>query len=181
MFKDIIVWFEKQNNWIGWTCFTLLYMINIAILLPGIFMILGAGFVFGFWKGLLAVWLGGGIGQSLAFLLARYLVGDWVSALVRGKSKKWDVIDKAMELEGWKLLLLVRLSPLVPYNLLNICMAATKIHFWQFAVVSFFGAHTYASCASAVFAPRVSGMICACMQLFALPELMHGENRESWA
>ena len=49
-------------------------------------------------------------------------------------------IDKAMELEGWKLLLLVRLSPLVPYNLLNICMAATKIHFWAFAVVSFFGA-----------------------------------------
>lgn len=44
-----------------------------------------------FWKGLLAVWLGGGVGQSLAFLLARYLVGDWVSTLVRGKSKKWDV------------------------------------------------------------------------------------------
>ncbi len=49
-------------------------------------------------------------------------------------------IDRAMELEGWKLLLLVRLSPLVPYNLLNIAMAATKIHFWAFAVVSFFGA-----------------------------------------
>ena len=49
-------------------------------------------------------------------------------------------IDKAMELEGWKLLLLVRLSPLVPYNLLNLAMAATKIHFWAFACVSFFGA-----------------------------------------
>ncbi len=48
-----------------------------------------------FWKGLLAVWLGGGVGQSLAFLLARYLVGDWVSALVRGKSKKWDVVRPA--------------------------------------------------------------------------------------
>ncbi|KAK9846466.1 hypothetical protein WJX81_004574 [Elliptochloris bilobata] len=139
VFKDIIHWFEKQNNWIGWTCFTLLYCLNISILLPGILFILAAGFVFGFWKGLLAVWLGGGVGQSLAFLLARYLVGGWVSALARGKSKKWDVIDKAMELEGWKLLLLVRLSPLVPYNLLNIAMAATKIHFWAFALVSFFG------------------------------------------
>ena len=38
------------------------------------------------------MWLGGGIGQSLAFLLARYLVGEWVSALARGKSKKWDVV-----------------------------------------------------------------------------------------
>ena len=47
MFKDIIIWFEKQNNWLGWTCFTLLYMVNISILLPGIWFILMAGFVFG--------------------------------------------------------------------------------------------------------------------------------------
>ncbi len=47
VFRDIIRWFEKQNNWIGWTCFTLLYCLNIAILLPGILFILAAGFVFG--------------------------------------------------------------------------------------------------------------------------------------
>ena len=46
-----------------------------------------------------------------------------------------------MEDEGWKLLLLCRLSPLIPYNVLNITMASTKIHFWHFAIVSFFGAH----------------------------------------
>lgn len=45
-----------------------------------------------FWKGLLAVWIGGGIGQSMAFLLARYLIGDLVSAMLRGKSKKWDMV-----------------------------------------------------------------------------------------
>ena len=45
-----------------------------------------------------------------------------------------------MEDEGWKLLLLCRLSPLIPYNVLNITMASTKIHFWHFAIVSFFGA-----------------------------------------
>ncbi len=44
-----------------------------------------------------------------------------------------------MEDEGWKLLLLCRLSPLIPYNVLNITMASTKIHFWPFAIVSFFG------------------------------------------
>ena len=44
-----------------------------------------------------------------------------------------------MEDEGWKLLLLCRLSPLIPYNVLNITMASTKIHFWHFAIVSFFG------------------------------------------
>ena len=48
-------------------------------------------------------------------------------------------VDRAMEDEGWKLLLLCRLSPLIPYNVLNITMASTKIHFWPFAIVSFFG------------------------------------------
>lgn len=48
-------------------------------------------------------------------------------------------VDRAIEMEGWKLLLLCRLSPLIPYNLLNVAMASTKIHFWPFAIVSFFG------------------------------------------
>ena len=59
--------------------------------------------------------------------------------LVKGKWRQWELIDKAIELEGWKLLVLLRLSPIVPYNLLNITMAATKIHFWPFAIASFFG------------------------------------------
>jgi len=71
--------------------------------------------------------------------VCRYLVQDSVSVLVKGKWKKWEIIDKAIEQEGWKLLVLLRLSPIVPYNLLNITMAATKIHFWPFAIASFFG------------------------------------------
>ena len=52
-------------------------------------------------------------------------------------------VDRAMEDEGWKLLLLCRLSPLIPYNVLNITMASTKIHFWPFAIVSFLGDAPY--------------------------------------
>ncbi|BDA41533.1 probable Golgi apparatus membrane protein tvp38 [Coccomyxa sp. Obi] len=139
VFGDILTWFQNQNNWAGWAIFLAMYTANVSLLLPGIVLILGAGFVFGFWKGLLAVWIGGGIGQSMAFLLARYLISDLVSAMLRGKSRKWDMVDRAIELEGWKLLLLCRLSPWIPYNILNVLMASTKIHFWQFAIVSFFG------------------------------------------
>ena len=66
--------------------------------------------------------------------------------LVKGRWRKWEVIDKAIEKEGWKLLVLLRLSPLVPYNLLNITMAATKIHFWPFAIASFFGELSFKEC-----------------------------------
>ena len=41
-----------------------------------------------FWKGLLAVWVGGAIGQAGAFLLARYLVRDWVVEYVAHKWSK---------------------------------------------------------------------------------------------
>jgi SNARE associated Golgi protein len=72
-----------------------------------------------FWKGLLAVWAGGAVGQALAFLLARYLVRDCVVGYVSSKWERWEVVDKMIELEGWKLVLLLRLSPVVPYNLVK--------------------------------------------------------------
>ncbi|KAL3136439.1 hypothetical protein ABBQ38_005694 [Trebouxia sp. C0009 RCD-2024] len=139
IFGTMLAWFEKQNNWKGWALFLPVYTVNVAVFLPGVIFILGAGFVFGFWKGLLAVWIGGSLGQPLAFLLARYLLRDAMASMLRAKWKKWDILDTAIEREGWKLLLLLRLSPMVPYNLLNIAMATTKMHFVTFSVVSAFG------------------------------------------
>mgnify|MGYP001810287193 CR=1 FL=1 len=49
-----------------------MYTVVVSLFLPGVVLILGAGFIFGFWRGLLAVWAGGAVGQALAFLLARW-------------------------------------------------------------------------------------------------------------
>lgn len=95
--------------------------------------------MFGFWRGLLAVWIGGAVGQALAFLLARYLLRDWVESFIQQKWKKWKYIDAALENDGWKLVLIMRLSPIIPYNLLNIAMATTSIHFLSFSIVSAIG------------------------------------------
>lgn len=68
---------------------------------------------------------------TAGFCFGRYLLKDWVETFVRGKWKKWEYIDKAIELEGWKLVLIMRFSPLIPYNILNIAMATTSMPFWQ--------------------------------------------------
>jgi len=47
VFGDILKFFQRQNNWLGWLYFTLLYCVNVALFLPGIVLILGAGFIFG--------------------------------------------------------------------------------------------------------------------------------------
>ena len=86
----------------------------MALFLPGVVLILGAGFVFGFWRGLLAVWVGGAVGQALAFLLARYLLRGSVEATIRGKWRAWEYIDRAIEHDGWKLVLIMRCSPIIP-------------------------------------------------------------------
>ena len=96
-----------------------MYTAMVALFLPGVVLILGSGFVFGFWRGLLAVWAGGAVGQALAFLLARYLFHGWVETTLKQRWKKWAIIDKAIEHDGWKLVLIMRFSPIIPYNLVG--------------------------------------------------------------
>lgn len=139
IFGSILHWFKRRNGWGGWGVFIGFYAGVVALFMPGVVFILGSGFIFGFWRGLLAVWIGGAVGQALAFLLARYLLRDWVETFVRTKWRKWKFIDAAIENEGWKLVLIMRLSPIIPYNLLNIAMATTSMHFWQFTIVSAIG------------------------------------------
>jgi len=128
-----------HSGWAGWGIFTASYAAAISFLLPGVAAVLGAGFVFGFWRGLLAVWVGGAAGQVGAFLLSRYLLGRSVSGLLKG-SRLWASVDAAIESgEGWKLLLLLRLSPVIPYNLLNLAAAATSVGLVPFALASAVG------------------------------------------
>lgn len=139
IFGEILGWFKNHNGWAGWGAFLGMYTGIVALFLPGVVFIMGAGFVFGFWRGLLAVWVGGSVGQALAFLLARYLLKDWVEVTVKRKWKSWQYIDKAIEYDGWKLVLIMRFSPIIPYNLLNIAMATTPMPFLAFAIVSAVG------------------------------------------
>jgi uncharacterized membrane protein YdjX (TVP38/TMEM64 family) len=47
VFNDILRFFQRQNNWMGWLIFTIFYCANVSLFLPGLVLILGAGFVFG--------------------------------------------------------------------------------------------------------------------------------------
>lgn len=52
----------------------------------------------------------------------------------------WDALDKAIQVEGWKLIILLRISPLVPYNVLNVMLGSSGITFKTFAFFSTVGA-----------------------------------------
>ena len=56
--------------------------------------------------------------QVLAFLLGRYLLRDLVASYLEARVPRFRAMDAGIEEDGWKLVLLLRLSPVLPHNLM---------------------------------------------------------------
>ena len=111
-----------------------LYAAGTAAFLPGALFALAGGALFGpVWGSLLNL-VGATIGASLAFLIARYLAGDWVAARAGGRLKR---LIEGVEAEGWRFVAFVRLVPLFPFNLTNYALGLTRIRFATYVVTSF--------------------------------------------
>ena len=129
-------WILAQGPW-GVVLFGLVYVLVVIVLAPAEVMSIAAGFIFGAW-GLALVVVCATIGASLAFLIARYFLRERVQALAR-RRPLFAAVDKAVESEGWKIVILLRLNPLVPFGLQNYAFGATNIGFWPYAIATFFG------------------------------------------
>ena len=111
-----------------------LYAIGTVAFLPGAMFALAGGALFGpIWGSLLNL-VGATIGASLAFLVARYLAGDWVARKTGGRLKR---LIEGVEAEGWRFVAFVRLVPLFPFNLTNYALGLTRIRFIAYVVTSF--------------------------------------------
>ena len=102
--------------------------------LPGSLFALTGGALFGPLWGAILNLLGATIGAGIAFLLARYLAGDWVARKAAGRLKR--LID-GVDAEGWRFVAFVRLVPLFPFNLTNYALALTRIGFLPYLLTSF--------------------------------------------
>jgi uncharacterized membrane protein YdjX (TVP38/TMEM64 family) len=122
----------------GPVTFVLLYVAVTVFLLPAVILTLGAGALFGVAQGFLLVSAGATLGATAAFLLGRYLTRDWVAKRVVG-SPKLKAIDEAVVREGWKIVLLTRLSPVFPFVLLNYVFGLTRVSLRHYVVASWIG------------------------------------------
>ena len=98
---------------------------------------ISAGFAYGLW-GLPIVLVAATTGASLAFLIARYAARDSVRRLVE-RRRKIPAIDQAIAEDGWKIAVLLRLSPLIPFNLQNYLLGVTAIRFRHFVAATIAG------------------------------------------
>ncbi|MDQ7785853.1 MAG: TVP38/TMEM64 family protein [Desulfomonilaceae bacterium] len=130
-------WTRSLGAW-GPIFLTLFYIVACLVFLPGSVLTLGAGFLFGVPIGLLSAWTGATLGACAAFLVGRTLARDWVVGKVSA-NPKFTAVDEAVGREGFKIVLLLRLSPVFPFNFLNYALGLTKVSFGNYAIASVIG------------------------------------------
>lgn len=137
-------WLEVFNEWVGGlgplglVVFVGVYALATVLLLPGAILTIGAGFVFGLGWGFVAVSAGSTVGASLAFFIGRFLAREKIEAATRDKPK-FRSVDQAIGRKGARLILLLRLSPLIPFNLSNYFYGLTAVRFWPYVLASWVG------------------------------------------
>ncbi len=134
LLRNALEWIESLGI-IGGIALIVIYILATVAFLPGSILTLGAGVVFGVSLGAVYVFIGATLGAIAAFLVGRYLARGWISKKIEG-NQKFAAIDRAVAKEGFKIVLLTRLSPAFPFNLLNYAFGITGVSLKDYALGS---------------------------------------------
>lgn len=111
------------------------YVVAALLFAPGVPLTLAAGFLFGVGRGLVLVSAASTAAAAIAFLLARRLARSRVERLAR-RNARFAAIDRAIAREGWKVIVLLRLSPLLPFGLSNYLYGLTPVRWAPYVFAS---------------------------------------------
>lgn len=128
----------RRTGAMGVALFFVAYVVATVAFLPGSILTLAAGFAYGPLWGLAIVSPASVAGATAAFLMGRTLLRDWAVRKTRG-SPQLRAIEQAVEREGFKLVLLLRLSPLIPFNVLNYALSLSNVRLGTYVVASAIG------------------------------------------
>ena len=118
---------------IGVLSFIFLYAVWVTCLLPGLWLSMFSGAVFGSFYGSIVVFLGAFLGAEITFLLGRKFLRNWTQNLI-SKFPKFQSVEKAISKEGLRLVFLTRLSPAFPFSLLNLFYGLSEVSIRDFSI-----------------------------------------------
>ena len=143
-FLDLGTRIAELRGWIaslgraGPLVFVGIYIVAVVAALPGSALSVSGGILFWSVWGVVLVSIGSTIGASLAFLISRYLAreptANWLA-----KNERFRKLDRMTEQHGWIIVLLTRLVPLFPFNLLNYGFGLTRVRFRTYVLWSWIG------------------------------------------
>lgn len=130
----IVLRLSQLGGW-GAILFILLYIAAAVTLLPAFLLTVAAGAMFGVWQGTLVVFIGAVLGACAAYAvsvrLTRIPFLAWLD-----RDPRVVIVRNAVAGEGWRVQFLLRLSPLVPFNLLNYALGLSQVRFRDFLIAS---------------------------------------------
>jgi uncharacterized membrane protein YdjX (TVP38/TMEM64 family) len=146
----------------SWLAFIALYVLATVCMVPGLILTVAAGAIFGVARGVVLVSAASVLGASAAFLIGRTLARDWTQRRIAGWPR-FRALDGALAERGFWIVLLTRLSPLFPFNLLNYAYGVTAVRPRDYIAASWLGmlpatvVYVYAGSAAANLAQALAG------------------------
>jgi len=135
--KRAATWLKSIGNiWWAPAVFILFYCVFNVLLVPATILSLTAGAVWGWWKGGLWVLVASTVASAIPFFLARSTASGWIEAQIR---KRASGLYEKLQNEGFITLLLLRLVPIAPYNVLNYAAGLAGIRTRDYLVATFIG------------------------------------------
>jgi uncharacterized membrane protein YdjX (TVP38/TMEM64 family) len=130
--------YVRGTGALGVVVFITVYMVATVALVPGSLLTLAAGFAYGPVWGLAVASPASVLGATAAFLLGRTVLRDWATR--KTSDSPWvRAISRAVGREGFKIVMLLRLSPLVPFNVLNYALSLSDVRLVTYVVASALG------------------------------------------
>ena len=133
----VVEWIRGQGP-AGTALFAAAYVAAAVLLLPGSVLTIGAGFAYGPLWGLMLISPVSVLAATTAFLLGRTIARDWITRRL-GQDPRLAAVDAAVGQSGFKIVLLLRLSPLFPFNVLNYTLGLTRVRLRDFVLGSWIG------------------------------------------
>ncbi|XP_071721753.1 uncharacterized protein [Rutidosis leptorrhynchoides] len=136
--KDFLLWVEEDLGPWGPLVLAVAYIPLTVLAVPASVLTLGGGYLFGLPMGFLADSSGAVLGATAAFLIGRTIGKSYVISKL-GDYPQFQAISIAIQKSGFKIALLLRLVPLLPFNMLNYLLSVTPISVSEYMMASWLG------------------------------------------
>ncbi len=135
--RTVVTWIDDHRR-IAWLAFFGSYVVATVFMIPGSILTLAAGFLFGVVTGTIVVSISSVAGATAAFLVGRALGREWVRRKIGG-DRRLAAVDAATRERGFLIVMLLRLSPLFPFNVLNYFLSLTGVKTSHYVFASWIG------------------------------------------
>ncbi|KAG4157050.1 hypothetical protein ERO13_D02G037800v2 [Gossypium hirsutum] len=167
--KDFLLWVEKDLGPWGPLVLAVAYIPLTVLAVPASVLTLGGGYLFGLLLGFISDSIGATVGAGAAFLLGRTIGRSLVVTRLKDYPQ-FRLVAIAIQRSGFKIILLLRLAPLLPFSMLNYLLSVTPVSLGEYLLASWLG-----------MVPITLALVYVGTTLKDLSDVTHGWNEFSTA